>query len=157
MTQPIAYPSHTALAGDTDLFIRAVAEQADAAMARASNMSVLDPAEYTINAYGDVTVYFPGLGRGITGAIIYPAKFIYVNGQTTSLPSGGIPYVVGPRYGWPYIIDMNPASTAPGTMYVRTLVQAYSIAANESGPWANCEPAGNGQKVTLCGIGWGPA
>lgn len=160
MSQPITYPAHTAVAGDTDLFIRAVAEQADAAVTASNRLSVLNPTEYTVNAYGDVTVFFPNLARGITGALIYQARAIGIYGQTTKIPPpppGTIDYIVPQRNWWPYIVDMNPASTAPGTCFVRTLVQAYSVTANETGPWALVEPGGNGQKVWLCGIAWGPA
>lgn len=149
-------PAHTDLLGDTDLFIRAVAEAADRKVSASIKWAVMPPTDLTTNANGDVTCTFPGLPV-LSGAIIYPTKAVKLNGPTTQYPSDtGVPYIVSPRAAFPVLVTLNPVG-GPGTCWVRIFVGgwSYSFQGTLKG-WLPSERAAANQGVQLGGIAWGP-
>lgn len=148
-------PAHVDLAGDTDLWIKALAERADAKVSGSVKWGVMPPTELTTNASGDVVCTFPGL-TWLYGAVIYAAKRVKLTGTTDFYPYPPVGYIVSPRDAYPVMITLNPAGN-PGTCWARIFVGGwqYPRTGTPTG-WVPAEPARGDQKINIGAIAWGP-
>jgi len=146
-------PAHTDLLGDTDLAIRRVAEAADMQLKGSVRFSVLNPAAYTTNDYGDVLIRFPGWTVPMSGCYVYEST----RGTFKSQNKWGGPYIEPFLSGWPIMVNLLPNAGDPGACFVRIMCPGATLNADGTGAWFASGPAMGGQPVSLSGISWGPA
>lgn len=152
MTMP--YPSHYALAGDTDLAIRALAEAADAGLASVVKMFTGGGA-LTTDANGDVIVDF-GVAVTLTGCLLsictdsnYETALLVMLPKVQDLPQ--------PPPG--YKIRANPVQIFPrefvpgqGKVWCRITTSVYK--GPGSAQFYGAQPAAAGQGLNWRGIAW---
>lgn len=155
----VSSPAHTDLLGDTDLAIRRVAEAADIALQGSIRFITLNPAQYTINDYGDVLVRFPLVTKPLSGAYIYESTrgSFYSQNRYPSPPPPQIDYIQPLLNAWPIIVNLLPNAGDPGAVFVRLMCSGAEVTGNGTGAWFASGPAKSGQTVWLSGLAWGPA
>lgn len=78
-------PPATALANETDLYIRSLAFAMDAQLGTVSAIATSPATQYTCDADGIVWVNFPALGQ-LAGAVIIPCEMNYAAGAIKNMP-----------------------------------------------------------------------
>jgi hypothetical protein len=155
------WPSHTRLAGDTDLFIRDLAYAADAALTSAVKMYV-KTGTLACDANGDIIVDF-GAAVTLTGCLV----IIRGVDDPPAIPNKRLGYGRATNFPAPWqayqttstCLMILPREFVPnqGKVYCRvaTSVMALSNPPDaQTGRWYGSQPARGGTSIEYTAFGW---
>lgn len=153
----MTYPAHTDLAGDTDLYIRQVAERADAKLAGQIRVVSRSPADggLTVDAAGGLWVPFPGLTT-LQGAILFAMQMIASGQIETMAPVP--PASIGANIPGTYLQlngDVDAGAHSGNQARMRCWTSPYVSATQPTNARFGAQYVRAGTVVRVAGLAWG--